>query len=268
MSTAPLRKLSRPNMEALAAALDSGRLAPPFSQTDLQPFIASPDVAIVAAELSTLTNQGMKPGHIAYLLRVLASERHSTQLSTDAVELVWTGEDIPGTTSRDTSVVVHELFASARKSVLVASYAFDRDEKAHNLFGQLASRFDHEAQLSIRLYVNIHRPVHNFAPQEQLVAEFSTLFRNHIWPGKRLPQVFYDPRALQIGGTQRACLHAKCIVIDEIKAFITSANFTEAAHQRNIEAGVLLSEPTIAISLSRQFETLTKLSLLKALKFE
>ncbi|WP_309744892.1 hypothetical protein [Chamaesiphon sp. OTE_20_metabat_361] len=33
-----------------------------------------------------------------------------------------------------------------------------------------------------------------------------------------------------MGGRTRACLHAKCVVIDEEYLLVTSANFTEAAH--------------------------------------
>jgi phosphatidylserine/phosphatidylglycerophosphate/cardiolipin synthase-like enzyme len=35
-------------------------------------------------------------------------------------------------------------------------------------------------------------------------------------------------------------------VVDEERLFVTSANFTEAAHERNIEAGVLIADPVAA----------------------
>ena len=49
-------------------------------------------------------------------------------------------------------------------------------------------------------------------------------------------------------------LHPKCVVIDEGKALVTSANFTEAAQIRNIEAGVFIRDPGFACSLVRQSE--------------
>jgi phosphatidylserine/phosphatidylglycerophosphate/cardiolipin synthase-like enzyme len=52
-------------------------------------------------------------------------------------------------------------------------------------------------------------------------------------------------------------------VIDEQIAFITSANFTQAAHERNYEAGVLLRDKRIASTLSQQFETLRELGHLR-----
>jgi phosphatidylserine/phosphatidylglycerophosphate/cardiolipin synthase-like enzyme len=51
-------------------------------------------------------------------------------------------------------------------------------------------------------------------------------------------------------------LHAKCVVVDDRMAFVSSANFTEAAQQRNIEAGVLMTNPQFARSLRTQFEVL------------
>ena len=57
-------------------------------------------------------------------------------------------------------------------------------------------------------------------------------------------------------GDERACLHAKCVVINNRRALITSANFTEAAHARNIEAGPYIKDKMIAKSLTAQFESL------------
>jgi phosphatidylserine/phosphatidylglycerophosphate/cardiolipin synthase-like enzyme len=53
-----------------------------------------------------------------------------------------------------------------------------------------------------------------------------------------------------------ACLHAKCVVVDEERLLITSANFTEAAHERNIEAGVLMRDRVVARAIRSQFEML------------
>ena len=40
-------------------------------------------------------------------------------------------------------------------------------------------------------------------------------------------------------------MHAKAIVVDNLRVFVTPANFTEAAHDRNIECGVLTALPSI-----------------------
>jgi len=38
---------------------------------------------------------------------------------------------------------------------------------------------------------------------------------------------------------------------------ISSSNFTEAARERNIEAGIVIHDPGIVVALSRQFDNLT-----------
>ncbi len=48
-------------------------------------------------------------------------------------------------------------------------------------------------------------------------------------------------------------LHAKAVIIDARYTLLTSANFTEAAQQRNIEAGVLLDDSRLATRLTQQF---------------
>jgi len=75
--------------------------------------------------------------------------------------------------------------------------------------------------------------------------------------------LFYDPRSLETDSSQRACLHAKCVVIDHEQAFVSSANFTEAAQQRNIEVGVLIRSRAFTTRLVEHFEALASAGLLK-----
>lgn len=67
---------------------------------------------------------------------------------------MWSGPDTPGVASRDTAVVVRHLFQSARRSVLVASFAVYQGER---LFRVLAERLDAEPELHARLVLNVAR---------------------------------------------------------------------------------------------------------------
>ena len=87
---------------------------------------------------------------------------------------------------------------------------------------------------------------------------FARTFVEGLWPQEPRPQVFYDPRALKVGGKTRACLHAKCVVVDDTRALVTSANFTEAAHERNVEAGVLVSDSGFVRALRERLEGLIR----------
>lgn len=58
-----------------------------------------------------------------------------------------------------------------------------------------------------------------------------------VWTfGLPKPDVYYDPRTAT-PGPPWASLHAKCVIVDDENAFITSANFTDRGQSRNIEVG-------------------------------
>ncbi len=255
--------LGRPAMNALAEALEGGRIAPPFRDSQVRGQVPDELVEGILDEMQELSERGMAPAHIAHMLRVLAEERAAAQVIADRVALVWSGTEVLAGRSRDTAVVVQELFREARDSVLVASYALDTGSKAEALFGLLAARMDVEPDLHVRLFLNVHRKHRDETSDVVLLREFADAFCNEVWPGTRLPEVFHDPRSLAIDGTKRACLHAKCVVIDEDRALITSANFTEAAHERNIEAGTVITDAIHARALKAQFDTLVDHGALK-----
>lgn len=54
------------------------------------------------------------------------------------------------------------------------------------------------------------------------------------------------------GGVQ----HSKVVIIDSRAAFITSANLSEAAHERNLEVGVIVRDPDFASGIRRRFTEL------------
>ena len=76
------------------------------------------------------------------------------------------------------------------------------------------------------------------------------------WPGIRRPEVYYDPRSVSTDPDVRASWHAKCVLVDDEVAFVTSANFTEWAQDRNVEAGALIRSRHFALQLRIQMESL------------
>lgn len=260
--TSPLRQLSRTSMLVIADALERGRLGAPFTPMSVAHFVSPEQAGAVAAELERLQSLGGDPRHHAFLLRLLAEEREEGERAGGRVELVWTGPEVVGTASRDTYVVVREMFANARESILIAGYAVYQGKQ---VFQTLAERMDANPTLSCRMFLNIARRPGDERADSESLRDFAEGFRRDVWPGRRLPQVYYDPRALLAGPGPRASLHAKCIVVDDECAFVTSANFTEAAQERNIEAGVLVRDPTLSRGLRSQFESLLAAGLLRVL---
>ena len=60
-------------------------------------------------------------------------------------------------------------------------------------------------------------------------------------------------------------MHAKCVVIDGQEGFVTSANFTEAAQERNIELGLLVGSQSIAHQIEEHFISLIQNGFLERL---
>ena len=97
-----------------------------------------------------------------------------------------------------------------------------------------------------------------------MVRRFADRFWKTEWPGSSHPSVFYDPRALDLEGPG-GVLHAKAIVADDESVFVTSANLTEAALDRNIELGVLVRDRAFALTICGYFRNLIDRDLLKPL---
>ncbi|MFH1469407.1 MAG: DISARM system phospholipase D-like protein DrmC [Pseudomonadota bacterium] len=256
--TDPLRRLGRGSLASLAEALAAGRLGPPYHPAALAHHVPDPLVQTAVAALAALDAEGMAPRHIARTLALLAEERAAGQRIADRLQLVLSPPELDQVDARDTIVVVQDLLRAATSRVIIASYALDEGPKAEALFGALAARMDQLPDLDVALYLNVHRPHLDDTPSPVLLGAFAKRFRERVWPGARLPRVYYDPRSLEQDPRHHAVLHAKCVVVDDRWTFLTSANFTQAAQERNIEAGVLLEDPRFAERLRRQFEGLVE----------
>ena len=63
-------------------------------------------------------------------------------------------------------------------------------------------------------------------------------------------------------------LHAKAVVADGEAVFMTSANLTDAAFDRNIELGVLIRDRALAASVTSHFRGLIDREVLSPLPAE
>jgi phosphatidylserine/phosphatidylglycerophosphate/cardiolipin synthase-like enzyme len=203
----------------------------------------------------------MQPQHLGLLVEAARRGRKG-QASFETVDLVWTGPETLGITNRDTAVVVRELFGSAEREVLVAGFAVYQGKE---VFKRLAERMSERPNLHVRFFLDVHRQAGDTSLPDEVVRRFLQRFQTYEWPGERLPELRYDPRSLELDGAKRASLHAKCIVVDRKVAFVTSANFTEAAHTRNIEVGALIRSEQFARSLVSHFDALSASRVLESI---
>ena len=244
--------------ERLAAALESGLLPLPCPAGALRSILgATGATSDVGAALAELGQQGVPGMAAAAWIRSL--ERAAAQVHSP--ELVWTGPEVPGLHARDTRRVCEELLGAARQSVWASTYAFFDGPWA---FEVLATRMDQVPELQVVLLLNIQRARADTTAEEYLVRRFADRFWGTDWPGQRRPAVYYDPRSLDLEGPS-GVLHAKAVVTDDEAVFVTSANLTEAALDRNIEIGLLVRDRALAANVVVHFRTLIERGILRPL---
>lgn len=253
-----LSALGRHNLHQLAMALQSGQLSPPFTGRALHDRVPSDAHDAVQSELQELHSQGMQPPQLAVLLDALAAERDAQEALRDRVELVLSPPELDHAGARDSWAVVQSLFQRAQRALVILSYAFDHGDKAKDLFGPLAARMDAEPELAVTICAHVRRPMHDPTDEAALRADFARRFAKELWPGERLPALEHFPRSLSLDFTARAAMHAKLVVADARWSLITSANFTEAAQLRNLEAGVVIDDPDLAGRLLRHLDALRR----------
>ena len=246
-------------LRALAGAIRMGRLSAPFSAVGLRQ-IVNDGADSVAHSLGEMSDSGMPAAGIAYTLELLAETIADRPKIEDLVQVVATGPEVSGVANRDTSVVVSDLFSRAEQSVVVIGYAVYQGQK---VFQTLAARMNERPELNVRMYLDITRKPGDTTMASELVKRFCHHFRTTQWPGgARLPEIFYDPRSAALNRTGAASLHAKCVVVDGERVFISSANFTEAGQTRNIELGLLVSSRGVAERITDFVEQLVEERLL------
>ncbi len=151
--------------------------------------------------------------------------------------------------------------AAVVRAAWASTYAFFDGPKA---FEVLARRMDARPELGVTLLLNIQRKRGDTTAAEQLVRKFADRFWGTDWPGSSRPMVYYDPRSLDLDGPA-GVLHAKAVVTDDEAVFVTSANLTEAALDRNIEVGLLVRDRALAATVSSHFRELIDRGLLSPL---
>jgi hypothetical protein len=174
----------------LASALESGVLAAPYSAASLRSVLGmQAGGEDIARALLELERPGICGAAAAAWIRTVDAATSRTQRP----DIVWSGPEVPGLHARDTRRVFEEILGSAERSVWASTHAFFDGPRA---FQVLAERMDANAELRVRLLLNIRRKRGDTTAAEPLVRRFADRFWKTDWPGSSRPSVFYDPRAL------------------------------------------------------------------------
>ena len=251
-ATNPLLMLPVSSLRKIASALRDGHVGEDLSGRALKQ-IAGPSAPPVEAYLRTLLKEGMTLAQAARVVDAIADTLAASLDPAMVVDLVLSGPEVPGVPTCDTGATVTSLIEAAKSEIMLVGYAVHNGQK---IFARLAQRLSQEPELRVVLCLDISRGWQDTSLSTEIVHRFEQDFRSKHWPGATLPELYYDPRSLEMGHTNRSCLHAKCVIADRSQALVTSANFTEAAQERNIEVGVRVRHKPLVERLSNYFEGL------------
>lgn len=187
----------------------------------------------------------------SFVVDAILSERRRYQ--GPPAELVWTGPEVVGGVGRSTAIIVGQLFAQAERDVVICGYAFDHDE---NIFEPL-HRTMCDRDVNVTIFVHMDRVTQPGLEIERHVRRFAMRFLSNNWPfGPPYPTLYYDPHTVDRDAL--ASLHARCVVIDERIALVTSANFNDRGQSRNVEVGAVLHDRGFAEALTGQLRRLCR----------
>ena len=245
-----LSEVSQRELRDLVRAIDAGWLSFPCSELGLR------QAGLEVRHLHHVTEilRPCGPQTARMLIEIAIAER--THRPPPRLELVWTGPETQESMARDTGIVVRQLFERAKRSVIIGGFRFDQGSI---LFGTLHQRM--RSGLDVTMFVDIEGHADTVAGGSAYAQTAIDALLRENWPfGAPFPVVYYDPRSA-IPGPPWVSLHAKCIVVDDQMAFVTSANFTDRGQTRNIEVGVCIEDRVFAEQLASQWRGLVSRAL-------
>lgn len=166
-----------------------------------------------------------------------ARERVEQEL---AIELVWTGPKTEFVPTRRTEQVLVDLIDTAQRELFLVSFVAYGVDSVVTALNRAASR-------GVRLRLLFETSTSHGGTLDY---EPAAIMRKAV-PTAELFRWLNKPKAFA-GGK----VHAKVVVVDGCRAFITSANLSGHALERNMEAGVLIGGGHVPRTLSEHLQAL------------
>lgn len=206
----------------------------------LSSVVGTPVASTVVKQLVVAwQNTEVGAGELALML-LAASHVFTKSTAQQSTELVWTGPTTPFVSARRTEQALLQVINSAEHSLFITSFvAYDVStivkalNKAHDRGVRISMLLELSQEHGGSITFDAIAKMKNLAPTVSLYA----------WRDKT--SEFFDGR-----------VHAKVAVADAMMCFITSANLTGYAMEKNMEAGVLISGGRIPKLLDEHLHSL------------
>lgn len=187
--------------------------------------VGTPAASSVVEQLAAAwQNTTVSPDELASML-LAASHVYTKAASEQSTELVWTGPTTPFISARRTEQALLQIINSAEQSLFITSFvAYD----VSSIVKALNAASERDVEIAMLLESSQE---HGGSINVDVIGKMRALVphaRLYAWRSKA--EEFIDGR-----------VHAKAVVADDHSCFITSANLTGYAMERNMEAGVLIT---------------------------
>lgn len=189
--------------------------------------------------LSEWANVGCSGDEIAGLVAGV-SFGHIEEKKSEKVELVWTGPDSNQFPVRRSEQVLLDVINSSVNSLFIVSFVLVKIPAIESAIKRAINR-----GVDVKMLLESEDKENSDAFLTSVIRLYENIpaIRLYVWPrDKREYTGFVFPR-----------VHAKCTVADMNVAFITSANLTSAALDKNIEMGVQITGGDIPLGIYNQF---------------
>lgn len=226
-------------IEGLSA--DLRKLSGGVASTSSEYFISENANTLWKKIIKQASSLGLSNEYLSGLILGVASGMQSERAA-EIVELVWSGPNVNFVPVRRSEQVLIDLIDSAVFSLHLVSFVFYNVERVE---ASIEFALDRGVKISMLIETERNDGSANFRKTaEQL---------KHRHPRMDL---YYWPISERDDCGSFASMHGKSFVADGTRAFITSANLTSAALDRNIEIGVLVDGGGIPVQLVKQFDAM------------
>ena len=225
--------LSEETIQAIAARLKEAEKS--NVQSALLGAVSSPAARKALTDLmQTWLDTETSPHELALMLLATSHAHHKIGME-QQIELVWTGPTTSFITARRTEQVLLQVINSAKETLFITSFvAYDISNVVRSINAAI------ERGVTVNMLLESSQS-HGGSIEIDVIGKMQSLIpkaRYYAWRDK--DSEFYGGR-----------VHAKVAVADGRVCFITSANLTGYAMNKNMEAGVLISGGQIPESLDR-----------------
>jgi len=237
--------LSPSRIEALAARVRGS--IPVERDGSLHQLVSTPAARAALDRLITAWKQtGISGDVLAGILVGAAFARQQAQRE-NSVELVWTGPTTPFVATRRTEQVLLDLIGHARSDLFLVSFvAYDVSSVVDALNAASTRGIDIRILLETSTSHGGSLSVDPIATMRHCVPSAAL----YVWTDRPAP--FAEGR-----------VHAKVAVADGNSAFLTSANLTGHALEKNMEAGVVISGGHVPAGLRAHLHALIETKVIR-----